>query len=335
MDIFINNQKAEVVIENEKNAFEVIMALSDFAAKQSPQHFISNIIVDRKEYSFADEDRLKAIKVREIKKIELETNDIYGITNLTMTQIERFLELLKEIFNDKSFNEKIIEIKESIAWMTSGVNKILQIFSINKNEKLKQEKDIFNEYCDELTRIIDMHDKIPDKDNNELTVKIKDEALTCISGLSLSLKKIKKWLVFTCNMPDKDFVLENINKLLDDISRIIPSLGNMPLLFQTGEDNEAMNIIHSLSTILEESIEMFVLFKENFKLHLDKYTVKEVSFEEFFKTITLKLKELIEAIEKNDSVLISDLLEYEFIPNVEEIQNIIEKIKTELFEKIN
>jgi predicted transcriptional regulator len=96
-----------------------------------------------------------------------------------------------------------------------------------------------------------------------------------------------------------------------------------------------MNVIQSLSVILEDSIEMFILFKETFKLHMDKFTVKEVSFEEFFKTITSKLKELIEAIERKDSVMISDLLEYEFIPNVEEILKIMNKIKTEAFEKVN
>jgi len=122
---------------------------------------------------------------------------------------------------------------------------------------------------------------------------------------------------------------------MDNINKIIPSLGNVSLLFQTGEDTDAMNVIQALSVILEDSIEMFILFKETFKLHLDKFTVKEVSFEEFFKAITSKLKDLIDAIQRKDSVMISDLLEYEFIPNIEEIQHIMNKIKSEAFEKVN
>lgn len=335
MDIFINKEKAAFVLENEKNAYEVIMALSDFAIKQSPQQFISNIVIDGKECSFADEDRLKKLKVNEMNKVDIVTNDIYGITNLTLSQIEKFLILLKEIFNDKNCMEKLNEIKDSITWMKSGINKILQIFNINNNEKLKQQELIFNKNCDELSKLIEYDDKNSNKDNDDLRNKFKEGTINYLNNLFLSLKKIKKWLVFTCNLPDKEFVLDSINRLLYDISKIIPSLSNMPLLFQTGEDNEAMNTIHSLSTILEDSIEMFILFKENFKLHLDKYTVKEVTFEEFFKTITLKLKELVDAIERSDTVMISDLLEYEFIPNIEEIQNIIIKIKTEVFEKIN
>ena len=37
------------------------------------------------------------------------------------------------------------------------------------------------------------------------------------------------------------------------------------------------------------------------------------------------------SIENKDSIMISDLLEYEFIPNVEEIKSILTKIKNEAF----
>ena len=109
----------------------------------------------------------------------------------------------------------------------------------------------------------------------------------------------------------------------------------IPVLFQSGQDKETMNIIQNLTDILEKGISLFILFKEKFNLHMDKYTVKEVSFEEFFKTVTEHLKQLMEAMQNNDSVMIGDLLEYEFIPNFNEIKSILLKIEEEAFNKIN
>ena len=58
-----------------------------------------------------------------------------------------------------------------------------------------------------------------------------------------SLKSIKKWLITTYRLPDKDYLFHNINRLIEKIDDIIPRLENIPILFQTGEDEEAMNII--------------------------------------------------------------------------------------------
>jgi hypothetical protein len=331
MELFINNEKASFVLENESNSYEIVKAVGDITAKMVPQQFIANVIIDDQEYNFDDEEKLKKINIKDIKSIHISTNDIYGIINLTLSQIEKFLDILKGISEDKNFQKKSLEIKDSVEWMNNGINKILQIFSIENLEKIKEDKKLFADKSLELSKIFN-DASAPDF---EMDNKVRKEAENCISSLFYALRKIKKYLVFTCNLPDKEFVLENINNLLNNINKIIPALGNVSLLFQTGEDNDAMNVIQSLSVILEDSIEMFILFKETFNLHLDKFTVKEVSFEEFFKAITSKLKELINAIERKDSVMISDLLEYEFIPNIEEIQLIMNKIKTEAFEKVN
>jgi hypothetical protein len=153
--------------------------------------------------------------------------------------------------------------------------------------------------------------------------------------MSEIINNIKNWLVKTYRLPDNKVIFKDIEGLISDIDTIIPKLENVPVLFQTGEDKEIMQIIQGLTDILEKSINLFVLFKESLKIHMDKYSVKEVSFEEFFKTITEHLKQLMNAIRSNDSVMVGDLLEYEFVPNLEEIKNILVKIKDEAFEKIN
>ena len=277
MEIFINNEKTVFELESEKNSFEIISAISDFASKSKPQQFVTKININGKEFSFLEEDELKKINLKNIEKIEIETSDIYGITNLSIGQIENFLKLLHDVFNKNEWDSSLSKMTESISWMNKGIVQIIDIFAPN-DSFLKEEKEIFNKNCNSL---YDIFTKLKPKDFTDQNDVFK-EAKDYINKLTAVLNNIKTSLINSFKLPDKDFIFNNINFLIKEIDEIKPRLENVPVLFQTGQDKESMIIIQKLADILEKSINLFVMFKESFKLHLDKYTIKEVTFEEIF-----------------------------------------------------
>jgi hypothetical protein len=330
LEIYINNEKINFELENEKNVLEVVNAISVFASKSEIQHFITAIFIDNKEYSYADEKNLIALSVDKVEKIEIITSDIYGISTLSLEQIEKFLSLLYEIITSQKWDEGYDKIFETMDWMKEGVKQIVAIFGHEKNSLVNEKISFFDSF-EKLKAIFSgvMKNDYPlSKELQKKAIELKDLMLE-------NVKHIKSNLRESNNYPDKKAIYENINTLLEEIEEIIPKLSNVPILFQTGEDQESMDIIKRLAGLLEKSIGLFVIFKESFKLYPDKYTVKEVSFEEFFHVLTDHLKELMSAIENKDSVMIGDLLEYEFVPNVEEIKNILLKIKQEAYVKAN
>ncbi|MBN1682657.1 hypothetical protein JW865_03795, partial [Candidatus Bathyarchaeota archaeon] len=121
MEIYINEEKMNFELENENNAFDVVNAIMDFAASSTPQHFITKIIIDKNEYSLANEENMKNIKIDKIKKMMFETQDLYEVTNLSITQIENFIKLLNEIFKKNEWDISIEKINDSIDWMKKGV----------------------------------------------------------------------------------------------------------------------------------------------------------------------------------------------------------------------
>lgn len=330
MELYINEEKVSFELENEKNCHDIIMEISDFAANSKPQLFITNILINDNEYSFADENGLSDILIEDIEKIEITTSDVYGITTLSMEQIEKFLELLQNVFLKREWDESLSKLNESLNWMKEGINQIVTIFD-SQEEPLAAERNNFLKFCDDFINIISNLNYDILLKNDELV----NSALYNIENMIISFNNIKTWLIETFRLPDRDYVVRSIEELIEKIDETIPILENMPVYFQTGEDEQSMNIIQTLADILERSIGLFVLFKESFRIHMDKLTVKEVSFEDFFKTVTDHLKELMEAIKNNDSVMIGDLLEYEFVPNLEEIKTILSKILKEAFTKAN
>lgn len=331
MEIFINKEKIPFELENEKNANDILNEISIFALKLKPQNFIINVYINNKEYSLANEKELRKIKIDDIKNIEISTSDIYGITSLSMDQIENFLKLLMDFLNRNEWDETFTKVADSIGWMKEGINQIVLIFGPNDNF-LTKERDMFHKNCDDLKNLfIDVtKDDINVKDNKKI-----NNIMNVLKHLVSDIVSIRKHLVQSFKLPDREYILNSIKGLIKNIDEIIPKLENIPILFQTGEDQESMNIIQALADILERSISLFLVFKETFKLYMDEYTVKEVSFEVFFKTLTNHLKGLMNAMQNNDSVMIGDLLEYEFVPNVEEIKAILVKIKEEAFTKAN
>lgn len=330
MDIYINNEKMNFELENEKNSLDIVNAIIDFAAGSTPQHFITKIMIDGNEYSLANEEKMKKININSIKEIKFETQDLYEVTNLSINQIEDFLKLLTQIFNKNKWDISIKKVNDSIKWMKKGIEQIINIFA-PRNSFLKDQEKLFYENCEKMLNYTSKIKSIEDSFNDSDIKK----SLKYIKEMRETIDNIKNWLVKTYRLPDNKVIFSDIENLIVDIDSIIPKLENVPVLFQTGEDKGIMQIIQSLTDILEKSINLFVLFKESLKIHMDKYSVKEVSFEEFFKTITEHLKQLMDAMRNNDSVMVGDLLEYEFVPNLDEIKNILIKIKDEAFEKIN
>jgi hypothetical protein len=329
MEIFINDKPVPFELEGEKNAYEIVNAIKAYVNNLENQHFITNIIINDKEFIQNDEKSLKQIPVDTIHQLKISTTDVYGLTALSINHIFNFLELLKNIIENNKFDNDFKKMDISIDWMKEGVNQIAKIFDANE-KYIRTDKQSFFENSDKLYLAIKEIKK-----KNTLDELEKNLVMKYIMNLNDSMQNIKKWLLESYRLPDSDFILNKLNTLTSEIDKILPQLQNVVILFQTGEDKESMNIIQKLADILENSIGLFILFKESLNLHMDKYTIKEVQFEEFFKSVTDNLKELMDAMQNNDSVMIGDLLEYEFVPNVEEIRDILLKIKNEVFVKVN
>lgn len=330
MELLINNETIPFELEGERNAFEIISAIGLYASKNDPQHFITSISVNGKEYSYADENGLKNIMIEDIGRLEIETSGLLGISILSIDQVDKFLNLLITMVNQNQYDESLVKIKDSMLWMKDGVKQVVNLFSSKKNRLINDEKIFSNEF-DKINLII----KHIDAQGRVLPDNIIESFNKSVKTMKGCLNNIRAFLKTSEDMEDKDKILSNLNSVIGDIEKLIPGLSNAPILFQTGDDNQAMETIQSLANILERSINLFIVFKEDSNLHLDKYTTKEVTFEVFFETLTNHLKELMSSIENNDSIMMGDLLEYEFIPNIEEISGIFKRIRDEAFIKAN
>jgi hypothetical protein len=113
--------------------------------------------------------------------------------------------------------------------------------------------------------------------------------------------------------------LINLESILDEVCE---KLVNLPLDIQTGKDLIAAQTIQIFSAVTEKIIRIY------YQLDIQGYfnteqTQNKTKIVQYISEFTNVLKELLDAYERNDSVLVGDLAEYEASPKVKELYTAI------------
>jgi hypothetical protein len=113
--------------------------------------------------------------------------------------------------------------------------------------------------------------------------------------------------------------LENPRRELADsaapVEALVQRLKDLPLDLQTGKDRRAAETMSLFSTLAEKLVRLFNLLKIE-GLFPENKTVEGVQVVDYIGEFDSTLKELIQAYEEQDTVLVGDLAEYELAPRL-------------------
>jgi hypothetical protein len=105
----------------------------------------------------------------------------------------------------------------------------------------------------------------------------------------------------------------------------ISEISDVSVLLQTGQDKQAMSVVIAFSELSQKITRLYPILANSRSLNFSELTVGSVSFEEFYLSLNEIMRELTEAFEAKDSVLIGDLLEYEIAPRLEKLIQVLEQ----------
>jgi hypothetical protein len=111
---------------------------------------------------------------------------------------------------------------------------------------------------------------------------------------------------------------ENIKELLEETcARLV----DLPLDIQTGKDAKAAQTIQLFTGISEKIIRLYSQFENQGYIIPHEDNPVKVLINDFYSSV----RELLQAYESNDTVLVGDLSEYEMAPRLKELYGAIEK----------
>lgn len=114
--------------------------------------------------------------------------------------------------------------------------------------------------------------------------------------------------------------LNKVNKLLGNGAKEVAAL------FRQADDSEALEMFQDMLDVTRDFLGMIALLR-------NEYVDLERSMPEFAsnaENISNLLSEMTEVLENEDWVLLSDLLEYEFLPALESWSTVIDKLQSSL-----
>lgn len=296
MEVRINNEVVDTRIENEENAYQVVRQIDEWLLGEG--FFISSILINGEATSPSDEPRLSSVLLSSIKTLDIQALPLNELS------YERFATLL---------------------------NYFLLLYRALKEENLT----ITAELLAELPSILTSMDSIL-----ELTVggRPASEALKNLIDRSQLLEEkpgaapeLSEFLRNLCI-----YIEGRIREIVQPMGELkataallesqIGKLEDVPILLQTGKEREAMDLVISFTEVAQKLNRLYPLVQESEQGDILSASIGDTSFKEFYTDFNVRLGELIEAMEAEDSILIGDLLEYEIAPKMSDLTAAIEKL---------
>ncbi len=298
MKIRINDTILDATLENEKFLGEVIEGIKKWLTEARLN--IKEVIQDGETLSLDQTDVWWNRNINEIKNIDI----------IALTNIEKYIEDLQVVYQYSTMLEKALH---------SG-NMALAVDLVTDHKIIGDTLDYFfskrnstPSYSKEFRELIE-YSHI-EKDGEPADTKDLEDFLTKISFL------LKKRIGEISNP------VSELKTTALSLSRLIPDIANVSILFQAGKDKQAIDSVIIFIELSEKIIRLYSILKETHTVDIDTLMVEAIHFNTFFGEFNEILKELANAFELSDTVLIGDILEYEVVPRIDTLLKLIALIE--------
>lgn len=302
MEIRINNQKIDFTLENEKNLGDVLNGVESWM-KDSDSVIISVKLGDR-DLFYSPKKTWEKIPIEEIDFLNITVKRLNDAKISNLETVHQYLGMLYQAVdtaNDKQLNELLQGY--------SLMHQSLDSFLISNPDLLAMDK-FFQGATVEMFY--------------NWTSEMKNQALSHIQNIdNLVISRVGEAI----------HPREALVSVREQLKTSVKEISEVSVLLQTGQDRVAMEHIIRFSDLAQSLLRVFANLKSSLTTNLDTLTISGKTSEDFYNELNSILKELIEAFQAKDSVLIGDLLEYEIAPRLEALIDFTQRIEEHICSK--
>lgn len=295
MVITLNCDPINVTIENEKTLDELISGLSEWLNKSGYE--ITGIVQDGLELKLHNGEWSKTL-LDTIEKLDIKA---ISESDKYIADLQTLYQYITLLHNSVKTNNKVLteDLLSELPFIKSSLDYIFAKKDQTANESILLQK-----------LIDDYH-----KQNNDQSLILVLQDITII--LQDRIKEVTSPFI-------------ELHSAAEKLKELVPKISDVSVMLQTGDDRQAMDSVIKFIELSEKLIRIFPFLKKYGYTDITKESIDEEGFNDFYKEFNGILKELVDAFDINDSILIGDLMEYEIVPRVIKLIqyiNLIEKIQ--------
>ncbi len=300
MKIDINGNPLDFTLEKESTLREVYEAVEKWLNQS--RLAVTGLEVDGEEFPVSQKSGWQDRSLEEIDHINFEAQGLTEIHLGRLQTLEEYFLMLRQGIENTPPGD-LRELLAEFPYVEEGFGTILGEETQGRQSLLASLREALEASGVQETGLV------PEEQKEEV-VRLIDPVLTLLK------ERIKEIL-----HPREE--IESVGLLLQ---RLMPQISEVSLLLQNGEDQKAMSLVIHFTELFSKFLRLMNLLMQ------EDQTEDLASFHEEMNGI---LAELIEAFQAEDSVLIGDLLEYEVVPRMEDLPNLIGRLRFNGEEKPN
>jgi len=279
VNILINGEALDFTLEKEKTAGEVLNHIEDWL--NSSDLFISEIFINQEEVYLHQKQDWLNLALEKIK-----TMDITALNPLE--QRIKDLEILHNYFS--LYIQALSENNEAIL---TGLSEEFDAIKESLPTALQLDPYVFDK---QLFNLMEQSGLLSGNFNEEFRNPLLQEWQNTLQLLKGRLSELV------------DPLTEG-KRTAETLINMKESLEEIPLLFQQGQDKKALDLIIVLSELLSRIFRIFSRLG-------DKILLKD-KLKEYVDSMSEILRELSDAIQNQDTILMGDLVEYEILDRLD------------------
>ncbi|TGK40379.1 hypothetical protein [Leptospira andrefontaineae] len=314
MEIFVNEQKLESVIENEKNLGEVFDAVRRWV--ETNGKFLLSCVVDGEEFT---QDTMRDSSISNSSKMEFFVGEELDILISSLHELDSYVDKVgTTLLGRDSLTEKESkELTDGIGWIRSLLE------SAGKLLKLKYDQIKPMGTGSTVSDILDA------LNNNSSKL----DGTTAIEEFLEYLRDLKLFVMdLVARASVLDLELPTLREILDTFIKAVPALKESFVKvnesYQAGKDEVATHLLTQSVSQINVLLTSFITLRQKLPgMDFSKIQIAERTFEEKTNDLNDTLASVALALEEKDIIRAGDIIEYEIPAVLDEFLPFLEKVK--------
>ena len=331
MKVQINSCPVAFELEREETVSDVISSVSQWARERNLVFLETEI--DEKSYLV---DSIPDISLDEVNLIncvvQSRADVVISSLHEGISYCDRVLSFVAQSFDNYSDASPMKNLAGGIDWLLDVLRSVLQLLDVDINQLRYKDRSV-SEYTEELSHLRELMEE--EEDISTIQQALSDdnllESLRGIFRMILLSEDLRTLVVNSIDSPD--LLVDSLNEIKRSVSEQIQNLDDIVIAFQTGRDVEGSEKLNIFIDFTYRYIRASLQITPVFGIDLSMVAVDGVSLEERNRQLHDLLHEIVKVMENNDIISLTDILEYEIRPAIEDLDRYIEQIRERIVDR--
>ena len=324
MQVMINDFPVEFQLEHDKKISDVIHSISEWTRERDLVFY--EMYIDDGRYSL---DMVPDISLSEVKTIncivQSKADVVFSSVDEAARYCDRVSAFIRHVIETGECNQNDIEdLLTGISWLLEVLSKVCNFLGLNhsglkfKDHELSHHVRAIETFRESLTAIMETaHVLTLLQDNKEIFLDIK-----YIFRMLLLSEEMRSLIVQSIDSPD--VLLSALRQTKDELPEQLAGIRSAAIAYQTGKDSEGSERLRGFIDFIYRYTRTCYQAVPMFRVDLAEIDVEGVSLEQKNRELRNLLHEVTMIMENNDIISLSDVLEYEIRPSLEDLGTYID-----------